>query len=50
VVIVVQEVRPWGVKGYFITHDNAGGVCHAYVRVLHGEYQRVGRAEWWDRE
>lgn len=45
VFVIVEEVRSWGVLGYFLAHGEEG-VGAAYVRVKHGDYVRIGRAEW----
>lgn len=41
--VVVVEVRSWGIKGYFLVPGEEG---IAPVRVNHGHYVRIGRAEW----
>lgn len=47
VFVVVTEVRDWGVLGYFLTDFNRGvPPGRAYLRLNHGDYERVGRAAW----
>lgn len=51
VLVIVEEVRPWGVQGYFMMPARVGGgpttiEGRAYVRVKSGEFVRIGRATW----
>lgn len=45
--VIVTEVKAWGVQGYWMVAEKRGvpPAC-AYIRVKHGDYVRVGRAEW----
>lgn len=45
--VIVTSVYAWGVQGYWLVAEERGKPpgC-AYVRVKHGDYVRVGRAEW----
>lgn len=47
VFVIVTKVRRSGIQGYFMVpeeRDKPPGA--AYVNVDHGEYVRIGRAEW----
>jgi len=39
--LVVTEVKSWGVQGYCRTE---GG--EAYIRLKHGQFEKVGRLAW----
>lgn len=43
--IVVSEVKPWGVQGYTVVVDNTEGPNgQAYIRLAEGRYELVGEA------
>jgi hypothetical protein len=44
VLAVVDRVYVWGVRVYIFVPPHADGA--AYMRVPHGQYVRIGRAEW----
>lgn len=46
VFVIVEEIKPWGITGYFFAPTKPGEPMTAYVRVEHGKYVRIGRAEW----
>lgn len=41
----VDEVKSWGVHA-FVRIPDPHGPRNAYVRVTHGNYSVIGRAEW----
>lgn len=45
--VIVTKVFAWGVQGYWMAAEKRGEppMC-AFIRVKHGDYVRVGRAEW----
>lgn len=44
--LVVEDVRSWGVSGYFTHVEEKGKFGQAPLRVPNGSYERVGRAAW----
>jgi hypothetical protein len=45
VFVVADEVRTWGVQGYLIGPEDKK-IGTVYVRVKHGHYARIGKAQW----
>lgn len=39
--LVVTEVKSWGVQGYCRTEKG-----EAYIRLKHGQFEKVGRLAW----
>ena len=39
--LTVTEVKSWGVQGYCRTTEG-----EAYIRLKHGQFERVGRLAW----
>ena len=54
VLVVVDQVAAWGIRGYFLAPGAGGaggpviiqGTNAAYLRAAHGEFVRVGKAAW----
>ncbi len=46
VFVTVTEIKTWGVMGYFHTTHADGKPGAAYIRVTHGDYERIGVAVW----
>lgn len=42
--VVVTEVKPWGVQGYV---QSAGAERQVYIRLADGEYERTGGTAIW---
>lgn len=46
VLVVVTEVRTWGIQGYFLVWRDDGTSGMSFIRAEHAHYKRIGRAEW----
>jgi len=46
VFVIVEQVRAWGVQGYFLVHTQEGGVGQAPIRLSHDQFVRIGAAVW----
>lgn len=44
--LIVSEVKAWGIQGYFFCVTHAGQIGPAYLRVRNGTFERVGPATW----
>lgn len=43
--MVVTEVKSWGIQGYCRTEEG-----NAYLRLAHGQYEKVGHLVWVDAD
>lgn len=44
---IVTELKSWGVQCYAIHPEKRGEMpSRMFLRVKHGQYVRIGRAEW----
>lgn len=46
VLVIVTEVKSWGVMGYFFVVNSEGDAAPAYIRIAHNAYARIGTARW----
>ena len=44
--MIVTEVKNWGLQGYITVPGTVGGSGTAYYRVNHDNYAKVGPAKW----
>lgn len=47
--LVVEEIKPWGVQGY-VSVPSPGGPGRAYYRCPNGQFAFVGRAVWFPED